>query len=263
MNLVTRVLIVSFVLNIYLCPIHGEPDSRKYTFDEISIKREEPNNGGLQLEITKAGRFRATHLTVVELVQMAFELPAPLVVGGPKWLTEERFTVNAVTEDAVAERLNALSRDARKTAQLDMLKDLLQSRFGFRSHWERRNLSHYKLISGVPKGQIETTTTGYSVDGGQDYVDIESAQAMATLARFLTDRLHVLVVDETGIKGAYKLHLKWGKPEGDSKNPGDPELMELPAIKDALKQQLGLILKHDSGAVRALAIDDASIPSPE
>ena len=64
------------------------------------------------------------------------------------------------------------------------------------------------------------------------------------------------VVDKTGLKGAYDLHLRWaqdltGVPGNDS----------VPSIFTALEEQLGLKLQPNKGPVKTLFVDHLERPS--
>lgn len=81
---------------------------------------------------------------------------------------------------------------------------------------------------------------------------------MESLVRFLSSMTHMPVVDKTGLKGAYNLHLKWQREEeGQSSGLHD---QALPKIYAALPEQLGLKLESGKGPVQVLVVDHIEQP---
>jgi uncharacterized protein (TIGR03435 family) len=67
------------------------------------------------------------------------------------------------------------------------------------------------------------------------------------------------VVDKTGLKGTYNLHLNWQREEeGQVSGLHD---QALPTIYVALPEQLGLKLESGKGPVTVLVIDHIEQPS--
>ena len=72
---------------------------------------------------------------------------------------------------------------------------------------------------------------------------------MALLAKNLGNRLGEIVVDQTGLKGAYDFTLEWDfQLRADATGP---------SIYTALEEQLGLRLRAQQGPVEMLVIDSA------
>ena len=76
---------------------------------------------------------------------------------------------------------------------------------------------------------------------------------------FLSSLTHMPVVDETGLKGAYNLHLKWQREEEEQSSGLHDQA--LPTIYAALPEQLGLKLDSGKGPVEVLVIDNIEQPS--
>jgi uncharacterized protein (TIGR03435 family) len=71
------------------------------------------------------------------------------------------------------------------------------------------------------------------------------------------------VIDQTGFKAVYDFELSFAPelPSGVSPDGLPPELRNLPALRDALEEQLGLELKPAKGPVNYYVIDHVDRPS--
>jgi hypothetical protein len=61
------------------------------------------------------GRFTASNVSLKNLLQyQAYGVPESRILGGPRWISSERFDIEAKTDSAVADRLRTLARDQRR-----------------------------------------------------------------------------------------------------------------------------------------------------
>jgi uncharacterized protein (TIGR03435 family) len=96
--------------------------------------------------------------------------------------------------------------------------------------------------------------------------------SMAQLATLLSGRVNRIVVDRTGIAGAFDLDLNWTpdqmpqQPIG-APPPGLPPLPPIdpngPSLFTALQEQLGLKLESTRGPVDVLVIDRVAQPTED
>jgi hypothetical protein len=100
--------------------------------------------GSFSVQVQPGGRFTAANMPLMDLIGMAYGIPAAFararIVGGPAWITVDRFDIAAKTRgnwagDAFSQHLPA------------MLRTLLESRFAFKAHTEPRQLPAYGLLS--------------------------------------------------------------------------------------------------------------------
>ncbi len=85
---------------------------------------------------------------------------------------------------------------------------------------------------------------------------------MAGLAILLSQQVHRLVVDNTGLKGKYDVTLQWTPDDmsgghDDAAAPTDSG----PTIYTALQEQLGVRLDSTKGPVDAVVVDHVEMPS--
>ena len=99
------------------------------------------------------GKFQATNISAVLLVQQAFSLPSDQVSGGPSWVESERFDVNAKISDDCWQQLSKLHNEDREQTIRLMLRSLLKERFQLEISHHPKELMVYALViaKGVPK----------------------------------------------------------------------------------------------------------------
>lgn len=182
------------------------------------------------------------------------------IAGGPAWLNDDRFDVEAIGPSGVDE----------STMQGPMLRALLEVRFRLETHRERRTRPVYALrtaksgfklmplsastcapVPGVPPGRARCGTSSmmYRPDGRS--LELKGS-TVATYADFLEryvpfDRP---VIDETGIPGLFDFHL-------NLRTDGSADQM----AAAALAPQLGLTLDNASAPADFLVIDHIEKPA--
>src|SRR5262245_18430786 len=98
-------------------------------------------SGFLPISPPALGRCHFMQVTLKMLIQEAYDFRGPnsndMVVGGPKWITSQRFTIEGKAEEPTT-----------VTNMRLMLRSLLQSRFKLKAHTETRDLPGYALVIG-------------------------------------------------------------------------------------------------------------------
>jgi uncharacterized protein (TIGR03435 family) len=178
------------------------------------------------------------------IIEQAYGIKKFQLVGGPAWLTSERFDIEAKPAAPVT----------RDECNL-MVRELLAERFQLAIHKEVRQLPVYRLMvakngpkmrkvqPGAPLGiKTFSTTSGQLSTRGN---------SMAQLAGMLaiTGELENQVIDATGLEGSYEFTLEWAPgPASPDANPG-------PSLFTALQEQLGLRLEAGKGDVEVMVVD--------
>jgi uncharacterized protein (TIGR03435 family) len=104
-------------------------------FDVVSIK---PNTSGdtrVTNRVQPGGRYTATNITLRQLIRDAYRVQEFQVVGGPGWMSSDRFDIVAKAEGNPSVGLIARMRQT-----------LLTDRFKVVTHTETRELPVYALI---------------------------------------------------------------------------------------------------------------------
>jgi uncharacterized protein (TIGR03435 family) len=112
------------------------------------------------MDSTPGGRFVATGIPARMLITNAYRLRNVQVIGGPSWLDTDRWDIEArpKAEDA-APAPTAGKADPSQPNRGDlMLQSLLEDRFQFKFHREKRELGVYELTvaKGGPKFKEST-----------------------------------------------------------------------------------------------------------
>jgi uncharacterized protein (TIGR03435 family) len=243
------------------------------------------------------GRFTAVNVPVRMLIRNAYQLQDAQLIGGPTWITTEKFDINAKAEG------NPTS------AQLqEMLRALLVERFGLVLHQESRELPVYVLVlaradgklgpklkasdvdcspsrgrgaaapnlpPGPPPGQPQTSRAmpcgirmGFGLLSG-------SGMSMYDFGNALSPMVGRNVVDRTNLTGHYDVELSWtpdqmqGSPAGPG-GPGGPGGGGAPtfdpngpSIFTAVQEQLGLKLDSQKTQLDVTVIDKVTPPTPD
>lgn len=202
------------------------------------------------------GRFEA-HVTVKAMVAWAYDIREFYVTGGPAWASSDEFTVVAKAD------ASATSDQMRL-----MLRALLADRFKVSVRRETKEAALYELViaKGEPKLQEAKGGRGFIAFRGPGQIDCQRMD-MRGLAGYLQTLLGQVVLDKTGLSGAYSFTLTWTPDESQAGKPGagptgaaaDPG----PSIFTALQEQLGLKLEPARGPVDTIVIEHVEKPSED
>jgi uncharacterized protein (TIGR03435 family) len=241
----------------------SQPSDSKEQFAVATIRPDEPDADSLAGSIAVNGsRFTARHASIKDLVSYAYMLHGGQLIGGPAWLSTDRFEIVAEAESA-----DSLTQPvARKMAQR-----LLADRFAFRYHSERRKLSIYKIVAGKggPKFAKSTAdansfgTFGFPMLGQMVLKNTTMAEFANFLQRYVVDRP---VLDDSGIAGRYDFKLDWTADESQFYGRGDQlpapyGRAEAPDLFTAFREQLGLRLTAKKDLAPVLVVDRLEKPT--
>ena len=234
------------------------------SFEVATIKPEDPEFRGRYITMQSAHQFFARNHSLRTLVMAAYNLHARAVTGGPAWVDNDRFEIQAITPG-----------EAHPTydQQMAMLRQLLTDRFHLTFHREPKELPVYAIVASKNGPQLRASATPVEKAGllgitiMPDHVEfpgrhIRVADLASVLQRAALDRP---VVDRTGLTGFYDFDLAW-TPD-DSQFPGlhlaePPDgAARKPDLFAAFQQQLGLKLEATKAPVDILVIDRAERPS--
>lgn len=205
--------------------------------------------------------------TLDEIIATAYSVPRSeverLIVGGPSWLREDHFDIEARADKP------------RPRADLErMLQALLAERFGLRAHRETRQVDGFALqtVDGQHRLRVAESSAPPVMRTSEGTLNA-TAVPMERLARFLSDGLAKPVVDQTELTDRFTFVLTWTPAEGEmflatrfflaTGSPATPAPEGSgPSLFTALQEQLGLRLHPQKVPVAVLVIDAVNHPTP-
>jgi uncharacterized protein (TIGR03435 family) len=267
-------------------PLLAQKPASNAAFDATSVKPNKSGSGRIMMLPAANGGWQAENITLGMLVRLAFQLQDNQIVGGPKWLFEDRFDV-----------MGTGTAPGRDGVLFDKVKALLVERFKLVTHIETREQPMFALVlarrdgklgekmtlstadctptgpNGRGRGQAappvpgERPRCGFMIGPGRLTVGGQTMAAFSTnLSRFVGG----IVVDKTGLTGTYDVELSYApdpgiSPTGRDLPPGGPPpappSSDAPSIFAAVQEQLGLKLEPTKGPVDVLVIDSAEQPA--
>lgn len=208
-----------------------------------------------------------------------------MIVGGPGWVAERRFDIDARTDRAVT------------PAQYpQMIRQLLVDRFKLKTHTEPRPVDVYTLVLARTDGRLgprlrpasaECTAeleaarererawrTGLvvppfaeppppcnaRVSGNNGMMRIAGGRSMSELAAALQSWTGLKVVERTGLRGDYEAELEFDFRATSSVAAANADSSK-PSVFTAVQEQLGLKLERSREPVDVLVIDSIEMPS--
>ena len=256
-------------------------------FDVASIKPQ-PDISASRVATPSPDRFYRTAITLIDLVNYAWDVRPYRIVGGPEWVRTEHWEVNAKAAAA-----------ADPPVMRVMVQRLLEERFALKWHRETRQLPLYHLVPARSDGPgpapkpaefdcrpyteagsrlaepppINPRTgrrrclRGISFGGGVRTITMDGVST-ARLADVLSVDVQRHVVDRTGLTGAYDVDLTFidegpvlsGAVRGPAGATTSPDAVPL---FTALQEQLGLKLESARGPVDVIVIDSAERPTSD
>jgi uncharacterized protein (TIGR03435 family) len=253
-------------------------------FEVASIKPN-PSRTGIRGHGFPGDRFEARNVPVRDLIMVGFGepgrlVPESLMSGGPSWIDTDRFDVTA--------KVGRESQNSVAEKQM-MLRRLLAERFKLVVHTQRTNSPIYTLVLASANGEVgrqlrrsdsdcdngDAGAVPPPVPRGQErrcilYIVpsgtlIARGQTMSAFAYALTRTVGRVVMDQTGLSGAFDADAVFnpeGLPGWASLPPGAAN-RDAPSFFGALQEQLGLKLESTKGPVDVLVIDHIDQPTPD
>ena len=258
------------------------------TFEVASVKPNKSGDTNGMLRMLPGGRVSASNMPVRPIITFAYQLAQYQLIGGPGWLTSDRYDLIAKMEGNPGPTFvpGATEPNPMQLA----LRNLLENRFKLKVHRETREMDIYALVmakpGGAPGPNLKPTTqdcaaaaaaaqrgapppssaaTGVpfcGIQGGPGRIRFGGLPASA-LAQAFSGPAGRMVVERTGLTGAWDFELNYaaegrGAPGGADAAPADPNA---PSLFTAIQEQLGLKLESTKGPVEVLVIDSVERPT--
>lgn len=267
-----------------------------FAYDVVSVKSWKPSGGGRGGGIpsppteTPDG-FIAGHITLSQLVRLAFG-PHPFQVqGAPSWYDSAIYKIDAKMDGSDVDALQKLSPHDQVLARQHMLQVLLADRFKLAFHHETKEVPVYFLViakngpilqeaegkpgfilpdgTRAPAGAPDWENTDEDGKRTLTGVNISILQLVETMTYHSEDDRPIL--DKTGLTGKYDLKVRWVSSVDTAPPPTEMSVADRqaerrrrfadPDMLAAIQKQLGLKLKPGKGPVEYVVIDHVERPS--
>jgi uncharacterized protein (TIGR03435 family) len=231
------------------------------------------------------------------LITFAYQIQPFQLQGSPSWLSSDRFDIVAKADGEIP--LGPQGTPGTPSRLQLMVRSLLADRFHLVTHPETREMPIYALVLARSDGKLGANLKPAKTDcaaargrraGGPPPAPPQPGQPIdcgfmigfgsmsvggmpiVELARTLSQQLGRVVLDKTGLTGAYDFTMTYapegrGGPPGLGPPPGAPEPPPVdpnaPTLTTALQEQLGLKLDSQRGPVEMLVIDRVEPPTED
>ena len=252
------------LLAIALSTLSAFAQSTGPAFEVISVKPSGagPHPNGIGLFTYPGGRILASLCPLQYLIEEAFRLQPFQISGGPRWIQEDRFDVEA-KPPASSKSSQSNPRSPKlppNEEQRQMLQALLIDRFQLHVHREIREGPVYFLVKTNKELKLQATTdkdqypwVGSVAGGGISGDGIAGTNAtMALMAERLGPYLGRPVIDQTALDGPFDFKF--------ASHSDDPHPEIISAILSSV-QALGLKLETGKGPIETLVIERVEKPA--
>jgi uncharacterized protein (TIGR03435 family) len=296
----TAALVVAFACGAFSLRLLGMPpgQNERLRFEVASVKPNVSQDGIVQVQTTGA-RYTARGVTLALLIRSAYGVQEFQVIGAPPWADSDRFDVIATMPDVSGAPPQASGAPSRQSL---MIRTLLEERFRLAAHTEQREMPVYGLVLARKDRQLGPSLVRSTVDcaalaaaGGRGAAPAPPpagqlapcsssvspgaitarSQTMAQFAAALSrltntgSSLGRLIVDRTGLDGAFDIDLRFTPERVPNFGPGGPP-PGMPAVDPnaasifaAMQEQLGLKLEAQRAPVDVVVIDRVEKPTAD
>ncbi len=224
----------------------GQTADSRPTFEAAVIKPNDSASGSSSSHGSKS-QVIIVNNSLRRLVERALTIK-PFQLEGPAWMDNVHFDISA-----------KFPIDTTDQDHILMLRTLLEDRFGLKYHEDKKEMSGYALVvskSGFKLKPVDAAGgPGSSTNGnGKDATFKATAMTMPALADYLARQTNTVVVDKTGIAGAYTFEMKWSvlADRADIK-PGDAD--PGPTLFTVLPEVTGLKLQTEKVSTPIFIVD--------
>jgi uncharacterized protein (TIGR03435 family) len=286
--------VLLFILVIMSLAPPSQSSQQRAAFEVASIKPGDPANYRFVIGVQPGGRLVVNGATLQALIAYAYAVRNFQIIGGPNWMTTDRWDIEARAEEGTVAPLTGPPDPNRPSPVGIRLQSLLEDRFHLKLHSDTRELPVFELSQAkggsklklsddqtplkppepgsgprppqagapMPRGSMSMMLGGGELEA--------RAMPVTTLASSLAQIVGRTVIDKTELQGLYDFKLKWTPEVGQTIGPPGPPPPGVvppavdpsgPSLVTALQDQLGLKLDSTKGPVQVLVIDAVQKPT--
>jgi len=243
------------LLLILIAPQPALAQTSAPAFEVATIKPAAPSpDGHTHINYPRGDRFSAANITLLALMQWAYDMPQKQILNGPSWLSSTRFDIQA--ESAPLHQAQPLTTEQDTNLKRRMLQTLFADRFHLKLHQETRILPAYDLVLAKGGSKLQPShSNGKTIGAGDTHFNAEGLTT-PLIAEELSHYAGRIVVDKTNLTGRYDLKLRWSPDDAPATDNSAPSFFT------ALQEQLGLKLEPAKDPIPVLVIDHIDLPTP-
>jgi uncharacterized protein (TIGR03435 family) len=246
-------------------------------FDVASVKPNRSGGSAVSFRLQPGGQLNALNVTVRDLIRFAYAVQPFQIEGGPGWTGSDRFDVVAKVAGEVVPQPPGQVGPVQV-----MMQNLLAERFSLKVRRETKDGPVYALVHARADKQLNQQVVPSTVDcaallrartgpspqcrisGGPGTISGRDA-SFGQLAQLLSRQVQRLVIDRTGLPGAYSWALQFAPDQAPAPGEVAPAVIDpdRPSLFTALQEQLGLKLEPQRAPLEMLVIDSVQQPTPD
>ncbi|HKR26898.1 MAG TPA: M56 and DUF3738 domain-containing protein, partial [Acidobacteriaceae bacterium] len=248
----------------------GTPPAKVPDFAVASVKPDKSGTMMVRIMFQPDG-FSATNVSLKQLILLTWGVNDDRISGAPSWIDHANYDIEAKVDSADVPAMRNLTIDQRR----EMVRKLLEERFGLKSHEETKELPVYALVvaKGGPKLHEakpgDTYPNGFKGPEGKGGAGMMmfngkqlTAQAVpiSNLTQFLSRQTQRTVIDKTGLTGKYDFTLDLpGMPKlGPVQKPADDNAAGADSASEDSGPSIFTLVQDQLG----LKLDSAKAPLP-
>jgi bla regulator protein BlaR1 len=230
-------------------------------FEVAVIKKQKRETQKGLMEMLPGGGLQMGGVTVKQLIAMGYDVREEQVLGGPKWLDQESYSLLAKAEkaDAAADPSSTSGPGTPAFNRLqERLRTLLAERCRLAVRVDSKPSPGYELVLAKGGTKLVPTTNPLAPGTMRSRGAINGRSGtMKMLATVLTHYVGSPVIDKTGLTGSYDYKLEYAD---DTAGP-DAAVAEGASIFTAIQEQLGLKLERARVSIDTVVVERVEKPS--
>jgi uncharacterized protein (TIGR03435 family) len=152
-----RLAVLAAVMSVVV-RVHVDGQSPQPSFDVASVKENTSVGDTGGFSPATPGRLRITNVPLRFILLHAFEVMDHQLIGAPEWTESARYDITATYPAELA---------ATEAVRRAMLRTLLTTRFGLKTHRETREMPIYALVMARNDGALGPQLVRSPIDCGQ------------------------------------------------------------------------------------------------
>jgi len=196
------------------------PAGAPLEFEVASVKAAAPDARGTMINIGN-GMLTVKNSTFKELVATGYSLRDFQITGGPGWIANDRFDIEAKSEAmAAAPKPQSMTDEQRTEFERqfkERLRSLLAERFQLVAHKETKEMPIYALVPAKGGAKLQPAKEAAGGNRGMR-MQRGSLTGMSAsvdmIAEAMSNETGHPVVDKTGLSGKFDWKLEWTPDAG-------------------------------------------------